>query len=153
MNGQDLLIGIGNPLRGDDGVGALLLEELARELGAWSTASAELKAVHQLTPELALLVGESRRVLFLDACVSPRTTEPWIERLAHQSVQPEALGGHCFSPQAVVALARGLYGWAGEGALLRVPAFSFPQGTALSEPLVRRLPKARQLMRQWLAGG
>ena len=33
----DLLIGIGNPLRGDDGVGALLVEELAEELGGWST--------------------------------------------------------------------------------------------------------------------
>ena len=36
-----LVIGIGNPLRGDDGVGALLAEQAGG------------RSVHQLTPELA----------------------------------------------------------------------------------------------------
>jgi hydrogenase maturation protease len=159
---RHLLIGIGNPLRGDDGVGPALLEQLARELGSWRTACAELKSVHQLTPELALAVAGVRRVLFLDACSAPCTVEPWIERLdellegltessALVSVASN-LGGHHLAPITLLALAQTLYGWQGEGALLRVPAFAFPHGSSFSAPLRRTLPQARELLQGWLQG-
>lgn len=152
----DLLIGIGNPLRGDDGVGALLLEELAREgaavgsRGLWRNA--ELRTVHQLTPELALAVAEAQRVLFVDAWANPDRPEPWIEPLRTPTAEGEAPEGHGWGPVALVALAERLYGWGGEAALLRVPAFAFPHGTRFSAPLVEALPVARELIRQWLRG-
>ena len=149
----DLLIGIGNPLRGDDGVGALLVEELAEELGGWSTPCAELRVVHQLTPELACPVAGAQRVLFLDACVSVRTVAPWLE-----SLQPEAFAGigatgldpHQLQPAPLLALAHTLYGWRGAGALLRMPAVAFPHGTGLSASLLEAMPEARRLVRRWL---
>ena len=155
---RPLLLGIGNPLRGDDGVGAVLLEELAGELGEWSTAGAELRAVHQLTPDLALVVAEASRVLFLDACVAARTTEPWIERLdAWASGSGDGLpapgpDSHILEPATLLALALTLYGWRGEGDLLRVPAFAFPHGPGLSAPLLEAMPEARRLVRRWLQG-
>jgi hydrogenase maturation protease len=160
---RDLLIGIGNPLRGDDGVAALLLEELAEEWPAKRLAVAELQVVHQLTPELAAVVAGARRVLFVDACVAPQTVEPWIERLDPLEAQPASeggagrgsgsLGSHQLAPATLLALANLLFGWRGEGALLRVPAFAFPHGPRLSPPLERALPRARHLLRQWLREG
>lgn len=152
------MIGIGNPLRGDDGVGAALLEELAGERGGWSGPEAELKAVHQLTPELALAVAGARRVLFVDAWANPATTEPWLEPLAldtrnGNAPAPGGVGGHGLAPPVLVALAEALYGWRGEAALLRVPAFAFPHGPGLSAPLEAGLPLARQLVRRWLGEG
>jgi hydrogenase maturation protease len=153
-----LVIGIGNPLRGDDGVGAVLLEELAGELGEWSTAGAELRAVHQLTPELALVVAEASRVLFLDACLAGQTKEPWIEPLdawapgSGDRLQAPGPDSHALEPATLLALAHSLYGWRGEGALLRVPAFAFPHGPGLSAPLLQAIPEARRLVRRWLQG-
>ncbi|MFM7642265.1 MAG: hydrogenase maturation protease [Cyanobium sp.] len=151
----DLLIGIGNPLRGDDGVGPALLDALAAELGGWRTASAELKTVHQLTPELALAVVGAQRVLFLDACMASPSAEPWIERLRLPETPAEfswLLGGHQWAPLHLLALAQSLYGWRGEGALLRVPAFAFPHGPSFSTPLLQALPRAKELMHGWLLG-
>ena len=158
----DLLIGIGNTLRGDDGVGAALLEELAREGaqegGVWSPRGAELRAVHQLTPELALAVAEAGRVLFVDAWANPDRHEPWIEPLPPlrgEGEAPEAAGpgAHGWGPLALLSLAEELYGWRGEAALLRVPAFAFPHGTNFSAALEQALPLARDLIRRWLRGG
>ncbi|MFI0403754.1 MAG: hydrogenase maturation protease [Cyanobium sp.] len=151
----DLLIGIGNPLRGDDGVGALLVEELAEELGGWSTPAAELKVVHQLTPELACTLAGAERVLFLDACGSARTVQPWLDLLQSEAGADAAaagLGSHQLEPAVLLALAHALYGWRGEGALLRLPAFAFPHGQALSPSLLEALPEARRLVRLWLQG-
>jgi hydrogenase maturation protease len=150
-----LLIGIGNPLRGDDGVGGVLVEELAEELGGWSTPCAELRVVHQLTPELACTVAGVQRVLFLDACVSARTGAPWLD-----SLRPEAFAGgatdgldpHQLQPTPLLALAHILYGWRGESALLRLPAVAFPHGTGLSASLLEAMPEARRLVRRWLQG-
>ena len=155
---RPLLIAIGNPLRGDDGVAAVLLEELAEELGGWSTPAAELQAVHQLTPELALALAQASRVLFLDACVSSRTTEPWIEPLgpAQSSLNAPglatSLSTHSLEPPALQAMACTLYEWKGEASLLRVPAFAFPHGTGFSSPLQLGLSRARWLLRRWLQG-
>ena len=151
----DLLIGIGNPLRGDDGVGALLVEELAEELGGWSSPSAALKVVHQLTPELACTVAGSQRVLFVDACVSVRTVAPWLDSLQPEAFACAATAGldlHQLQPAPLLALAHTLDGWRGEGTLLRLPAVAFPHGPGLSASLLEAMPEARRLVRRWLQG-
>lgn len=158
----DLLIGIGNPLRGDDGVAARLLAELAhegpREGSPPRGPGAEFKAVHQLTPELALAVAAAERVLFIDAWANPSGAEPWIETLLPRpgegvNLDAACLGAHGWGPLALVSLAELLYGWRGEAALLRVPAFAFPHGPGFSTALEQGLPLARDLVRRWLRGG
>ena len=155
----DLLIGIGNPLRGDDGVGALLVEELAEHLGSWCTPNAELKVVHQLTPEMASAVAGARRVLFVDACVATRTVVPWLDTLQPEicaEACAEAGGGldsHQLQPGPLVALAHVLYGWRGDATVLRVPAFALPHGPGVSAGSEQAMPEARRLVRRWLQGG
>lgn len=152
-----LLIGIGNPLRGDDGVGARLLEELEREAERSGAADglrqAVLRTVHQLTPEWALAVAEAQRVLFVDAWANPDRDAPWIVPLLPPPPEAGLPGGHGWDPVALVALAERLYGWRGEAALLRVPAFAFPHGTDLSAGLENAMPRARELLRRWLREG
>ncbi|MFM7313194.1 MAG: hypothetical protein ACKO0M_08520 [Cyanobium sp.] len=61
---QALVIGIGNRLRGDDGVGFWLAE---RAEGL--QLPVKVKAVHQLTPELVDDLAGAARVLFIDAWI------------------------------------------------------------------------------------
>ncbi len=70
--GADLVIGIGNPLRGDDGVGWWLAER-AEQLppGTPTRGPLLVRTVQQLTPELAAELTDVRRVLFIDAWWPP----------------------------------------------------------------------------------
>jgi hydrogenase maturation protease len=152
-----LLIGIGNPLRGDDGVGGFLVEELARELAARAprarpSQGPQWRSAQQLTPELAPLVASADLVLVVDAWAAPGSARPWIETLLARDapMAPVDVGSHGLDPLALLTIAWSLYGWRGEGALLRVPAHAFPHGSRFSAPLRRSLPEARQLMRRWL---
>src|SRR5688500_920322 len=59
-----LVIGYGNPLRGDDGFGWQIAQQLA---GLLIDESVTVLAVQQLTPELAEAVGRASLVMFVDA--------------------------------------------------------------------------------------
>jgi hydrogenase maturation protease len=139
---HQLVIGIGNPLRGDDGVGALLAEQAGG------------RTVHQLTPELAADLAPLRRVLFIDAWLAPQSAGPTpLPRLdpLPAAVRPgDAGSSHRLDPAELLAITAALYGQAPSGSWLRVPAFAFGHGSDLSEPLRASLPQARRLLRQWL---
>ena len=140
--GQCSVIGIGNPLRGDDGVGALLAE------------AAGGRSVHQLTPELAAELAPLERVLFIDAWLAPESAEPTpsprIDPLPAVAEPGEASSSHRLEPAELLAITAALYGRAPHGAWLRVPAFVFGHGSELSAQLLVSLPEARRLLQQWL---
>jgi hydrogenase maturation protease len=137
------VIGIGNPLRGDDGVGALLAEEAG---GCH---------VQQLTPELAAELAPLQRVLFIDAWLAPPGAAPRLDRLdpllpgdAHGAA---GLASHRLDPAQLLALCQALYGRAPEGWWLRIPAWALAHGTTFSPALTASLPAARALRQTWLA--
>lgn len=127
-----LIIGYGNPLRSDDGLGWHAAERLRSEL---ADPEIEIRAVHQLTPELADPLSRARRVIFIDAAAEG---EPGT--LQRRSLTPSA-GGDAFThhatPSALLAAARSLYGHAPEAILFSVPAESVAFGESLS-PMVRQ---------------
>ena len=136
---RSLVIGIGNPLRSDDGVGW----QLAEELGGL--------AVHQLTPELAAELAMVERVLFVDAWqlpLGPGRTQPWLRVVAPGAGGPGSR--HRLEPADLLALAAALYGAQPVAHELLLPARDFAHGTGLSPGLRRQLPRARRLLRQWL---
>ena len=63
MKSDLLVIGYGNELRGDDGVGPAA----ARAVAGWNRPGIVALDVHQLTPELADDVGQAGYVVFVDA--------------------------------------------------------------------------------------
>lgn len=130
------VIGIGNPLRGDDGVGALL----AQEVGGCH--------VQQLTPELAAEIAEASAVLFVDAC-------PGRRRLALEAIAADGGGGgsfsHQLSPARLLALSDALYGARPPAWQLLIPAEQLDPGAGLSAATVTAMATALRLLRRWRA--
>jgi len=152
---HDLVIGIGNPLRGDDGVGPHLAATVAATVSSPVSAGHErvqVLVVHQLTPELAEPLSEARRALFLDAWLASTASRPCLQPLRPA---PHWEGSsHRLTPAVLLGLADLLYGATPTAQLLLVPAFVLePMAQGFSPPLRRGLPRARRLLAQWLASG
>jgi hydrogenase maturation protease len=115
---RTLVIGYGNPLRGDDGAGPFVAEHL----GAGAIAC------HQLTPELAEPISQARRVIFVDAHAGVPAG-----RIAIQAVVPRVSSGiHRFDPETLLAWSQRLYGRAPEALLIGIGAESFDVREGLS---------------------
>ena len=154
---RQLVIGIGNPLRGDDGVGWRLVEELEQQAAATAT---ELRTLHQLTPELAPELAACDRALFIDAWLAPGATGdnngitpadclPCLRGLTIGAAAETAFS-HQLQPAQLLAMAHALFGACPRSDALLVPAYAFGHGTVLSDRLRLQLPTARRLLRQWL---
>jgi hydrogenase maturation protease len=133
-----LLIGIGNPLRGDDGVGWHLVEGLGLQR-------------HQLTPELAEAVAAADRLLIVDAWLAPPRSRCLLRPLV--ATDGWERDTHRVAPARLLALAEQLFGRCVPAHELLVPAFDFSWGDHFSPQLRRHLPQARQLLRGWLGEG
>src|SRR3954471_12797688 len=108
MAAEILVIGYGNPLRGDDGVGCVVAEELAKRL-CDPTSKIEVVACHQLTPEMAEAVAETRAVIFIDASVELRPGEVKVSKIMPDQFSPAAFV-HTMKPAALLATASELFG-------------------------------------------
>lgn len=117
---ETLLLACGNTLRGDDAAAHAVLSLI--EPGRNHT----IRAVHQLTPELAPEIARFSRVVFIDADAGSNALR--IEPLS--TTTPRSPLTHAANPEEVVALARALFGFAGEAFLCRIPARGFGAGEA-----------------------
>lgn len=127
-----LIIGYGNPLRGDDGLGWRAAEALRG-------SAAEVRTVHQLTPELAEPVSRAQLVVFIDAGCDHSEGTIVFRRLAADA-SPPRMFSHEFTPEVVLSLARKLYGRSPEAALFSVGGASFDCGDELSEAVQSAVP-------------
>lgn len=151
-----LVIGIGNSLRQDDGLGLVVASQ---------ASGAAVRLVHQLTPELAAELACVDRVLFVDAwvvdawvidqpplatprpCLLPLDADgPWAMACA-----PAAMA-HQLQPAQVLALCAALYQHRPRAALLLLPAHALGHGTGLSAAAAAQLPLALDLLHRWLRG-
>ena len=148
-----LVIGYGNSLRGDDGVG----RQVAEQVAAWNLPQVSSLSVHQLTPELAESIAHTDVVLFVDASLGDRNqtetgrgdegvrgrqgegetgitsqtgTSCRIERL--QAADFHLSSDHLWSANSLLQLARLLYGSSPIAYQILIPAIQFDYGTTLS---------------------
>lgn len=131
-----LVIGYGNPLRTDDGIGQVIVKAL--ETRVRSTAVRTLTA-HQLTPELAEPISRASMAVFIDACEGERPGA-----VACQTVVPESIGGaftHNVTPESLLAAAHELYGRAPAGLVVTIAGGCFDYGTELSPQMKRVFPR------------
>ncbi len=123
-----LVLGCGNELRGDDGLGPAIAEAIA----ALQLPHVECLAVHQLVPELAERLAAARLVVFVDARHGPAEEAVRVARIEPGEVA-ESLT-HRADPRALLALAQAVYGRAPEAWLVAVVGqdFDFGEGLSLS---------------------
>ncbi len=115
---QILLIGYGNPGRGDDGLGPAL----AARVEALNLPGVTVEIDYQLTVDHAALIAAHEMVIFADAAIG--LDAPF--RLAPLDPgQPQALGSHQVSPEAALHLAGLLYGATPPGWMLAIAGRDF----------------------------
>jgi hydrogenase maturation protease len=131
-----LVVGYGNTLRADDGVGRLAAERLADDP---RLDGVRVIGRHQLTPELALDVSRAAMVVFVDASIRPPagifTVEP-MERTGRQG----AGWSHHLDPPSLLDLAGELYGRVPDAFLISVGVESVLLGDRLSPIVEASLP-------------
>lgn len=122
-----LVLGYGNTLFGDDGLGQLIAQHVAD----WAIPGVLALARHELTPELAADVAVADEVIFVDAALHT----DGVVFVPVNAASPEREGlSHALTPAALLALARAAFGRSPERAWqLLVPARDFTLGNALSE--------------------
>lgn len=127
---KTVVIGIGNPLRGDDGVGWAVVEALERVAAAWGITAVH---THQLLPELIDVFRGANRVIFVDASVEGKAGAVKVT-----SVPPTLDGpasSHQLHPGVLLALGAKLYGRMTSACLITVTGHDFGYHETLSAPV------------------
>lgn len=143
-----LVIGYGNPLRGDDGLGWHAAQLLAETL---PPEAATVLTCHQLAPELAEPIARASLVVFVDARVGD---EPG--RIVVEPVTAGGIGGWSFShhltPAALLQLAEQLYDRRPPAHAVSVDAADLDDGQTLSARVAEALPTVVAQIQALLAG-
>ncbi|GIK54703.1 MAG: hydrogenase maturation protease [Chloroflexi bacterium] len=122
-----LVLGYGNPLRGDDGVGWVVAERLQGMAGITAVP------LHQLLPEHADLIHTAVHVIFVDAAVAGEPGAVQVQTLA-----PDRHGlaaSHQMSPGVLLAMAAELYGRCPTAHLITITGQNFAYSETLSPPV------------------
>ena len=142
---RTLVLGIGNPGRRDDGLGAAAVERLKKR----RLAGVSCDANYQLNIEDALACAGHDLVVFVDAA-----------RGLHQpftftTIEPEAAMpamSHALGPAAVLALASELYGKRPEARVLAIRGHRWTIGEGLSDQAEKNLGLALEFLISFLEG-
>jgi len=130
-----LVIGYGNELRCDDGVGP----RVAAAVEALHLPGVGTLICQQLSPEHAEPVSQAKVVVFVDAAVdAPREVQ-------FRKLEPAGnsqLMAHAADPRTMLALARDVYGRTPEAWWLTIPAVKLGFGEDLSPEAQRGLAEA-----------
>lgn len=120
-----LIIGVGNPSRGDDALGPLLIERLE----ALQLPGVELLTDFQLQVEYALDLQGRQQVIFVDASLTaaaPFTLTPAF------ATEDSSYSSHALSPGALLHAYQKLLGEAPPAAILAIRGEAFELGEGLS---------------------
>ncbi len=137
-----LIIGYGNPLCGDDGIGVIAAEQLD-ELLTGAEFPVQVIIAHQLLPEMVIDIAAAEFVLFIDAAVGDIPGE-----IRVAPVEPEPPGvyvGHTFTPHTLIGLAQTVGGSAPRAVLVTITGGVFDLGAPLSAPVSEVLDRVVRL--------
>ncbi|MEL7034003.1 MAG: hydrogenase maturation protease [Cyanobacteria bacterium J06592_8] len=121
-----IILGYGNLIRGDDGIGPAV----ATEVETWKLANVRSLCLHQLVPEVAEDLSQVDVAIFVDASMTGET----IEISPQNPIETTASNwGHYLNPESLLTLAKTLYGKAPQAWLISVPGVNFELCDRLSE--------------------
>ncbi len=144
MTGNTLIVGYGNPLRGDDGVGQAVARAFADEA---AVDGVEAVACRLLTPELAERFAAAARVILIDAAAGLEAGRVSVIPLQAGQAPSSSLGHHV-DPRELLRMAQRLYGRSPEAYLVTVAASSLELGEGLSAPVAAALPEVIATVRR-----
>ena len=140
-SGALLVLGYGNTIRRDDGVGPKVADAIA----ALALAGVRTLACALLTPELADPISQVKAVIFVDAAVdAPREVQ--LRQMAPAG--SSQIMAHSASPATMLALARDVFGHAPRAWLLTIPVEDIGIGEELSALAQRGLAIAVERIRE-----
>lgn len=137
-----LVIGYGNTLRGDDGIGYLAAQELRRTV---NNKDVRIIACQQLTPELSKDASDAERVVLIDATRRSSPGNITTRKILPTKTPPTFT--HELSPETLLACSQELYATCPETFLISVTGKSFQLGEGLSHQVAKVKP---ELIRQIL---
>ena len=126
-----LIIGYGNPLRGDDGVGWAVVDALQDVDGITAVST------HQLLPEFIDLIVAADHVIFVDAAVYGKPGDICVEGISPSTVGMAS--SHAMEPVVLLAYADELYGRCPPAHLITITGQDFGYTETLSPLLASRV--------------
>jgi hydrogenase maturation protease len=135
-----LVIGYGNELRCDDGIGPYF----AREIDELGLPHVRVLTVQQLLPELAEELAAVQVAIFVDACLESDVESVRVTRVDPTPASPNS--PHTSSPTGLLMLAQTLYGQTPETWLISVRGAEFDLGEGLSPVAKVNASKARNVL-------
>lgn len=126
MNKTIMVIGYGNDLRSDDGIG----QRIAEEIASWQLSNVKSVAVHQLTPDLAADLAKIDLAIFIDACLPVDGWEVQVQSLLPASeIDTDC---HTGDPRSLLALTQAVYNHCPRAWWVTIPGYNFELGDRLS---------------------
>jgi hydrogenase maturation protease len=101
MSADVLVIGYGNTLRGDDGIGPAV----AADVAALGLSGVRVIVTHQLTPELAANLADARLAVFIDAATGGES----VTGVQIEAAEAGAVLTHVGDPREPLALCVAVY--------------------------------------------
>jgi hydrogenase maturation protease len=145
---QILVIGYGNPLRGDDGFGSLAASYVEER----QILGVEVIISHQLNPEMADPLSNSSHAIFLDAAIGEEPGTLRATPVEHRDLSSSS-GMHHFEPGNLLALAKAIYGRAPRATLITATARSFHHGPEICAEVRQAAAKAAEAIASAAASG
>lgn len=141
-----LIIGIGNPSRGDDALGPLAIERLE----ALTSPDVELLTDFQLQVEYVLDMEGREEIIFVDASVTGDEPFAFIPVAARRD---RSHTSHALAPAALLAAFENHHGRPAPPAFaLAIRAYAFELGEGLSPMAANNLDAATAFLVAYLAG-
>lgn len=132
-----LVIGYGNTLRSDDGVGP----KVAEAVEALKLPGVRTLVCQQLSPEHAEPISHARVVVFVDAAVD---TPKEVQLRPLKPNESSQLMAHAADPRTILALARDVFGHAPRAWWLTIPAMNLEFSETLSPEAQRGVTEASE---------
>ena len=146
---KTLILGYGNTLRKDDGLGIYVALDLAP---LTLPGNVEIRTYHQLSPELSPLLAQMDYAVFIDAALASSGQKPGTintRTLQPRTSQPGSINHH-FDPETLLAMAETLYGHAPQATLFSVTAASFDLEEGLSPEVTAAVPVLIESIKKYL---
>lgn len=148
-----LVVACGNPMRGDDGVGPIVAEQIEASLPENLSKQCRFIITHQLLPELAMELAQARRAVLIDARVSDSdpvgtvsidaTTPEKCLTCDKQACNTETGLTHHWTFPRLLAMADLLFGQAPQAYTVSVLADAFDTPDALTPTIKAAIPQMR----------